>query len=46
MNGAAGIALVLHSMITDIAPDWDRLMLVDLVAAVPGGPTSAGGSAS
>ena len=38
LNGAAGIALVLHAMITDTAPDWDRMMLVDVMSP---GPTSA-----
>jgi lantibiotic biosynthesis protein len=30
LNGAAGVALVLHAMISDVEPRWDRLLLVDL----------------
>lgn len=30
LSGASGIALVLHSMITNIEPAWDRLLLADL----------------
>jgi len=33
LNGASGIALVLHSMITDVEPGWDRLLLADLAEA-------------
>lgn len=33
--GASGIALVLHSMITEVEPAWDRTMLVDLPADLP-----------
>ncbi len=41
--GASGIALVLHSMITEVEPAWDRSMLVDLPTDLPTGlstPTS------
>lgn len=30
IGGATGIALVLHSMITDVEPAWDRVLLADL----------------
>jgi hypothetical protein len=33
LNGASGIALVLHSMITDVEPGWERLRLADLAEA-------------
>lgn len=33
LTGAAGVALVLHSMITEVEPAWDRLLLADLPAA-------------
>lgn len=36
LNGAAGVALVLHSMITDVEPAWDRLLLADLEPSPPG----------
>ena len=30
LQGAAGVALVLHAAISDVEPSWDRLLLVDL----------------
>lgn len=33
LSGAAGVALVLHSMITEVEPAWDRLLLIDLALA-------------
>jgi hypothetical protein len=30
LTGATGVALVLHAMITDVEPTWDRLLLVDV----------------
>jgi hypothetical protein len=30
LTGAAGVALVLHSMITEVEPAWDRVLLADL----------------
>ncbi len=30
LNGAAGVALVLHALISDVEPRWDRLLLVDM----------------
>lgn len=29
LTGATGVALVLHSFISDLTPDWDRLLLAD-----------------
>jgi hypothetical protein len=33
LSGATGVALVLHSMITDVEPAWDQLLLADLPIA-------------
>jgi lantibiotic biosynthesis protein len=30
LNGASGVALALHAMISEVEPNWDRLLLVDL----------------
>lgn len=33
LAGAAGVALVLHAMISGVEPRWDRLLLLDIPAA-------------
>ena len=33
LNGAAGTGLVLHALITDAEPTWDRMILTDLALA-------------
>jgi hypothetical protein len=30
LTGAAGVALALHAMISEVEPSWDRMLLVDL----------------
>ena len=30
LTGTTGVALVLHAMITDVDPQWDRVLLVDI----------------
>ena len=41
VSGASGIALTLHSMITEVEPAWDRMMLVDLPTSLPADRSSA-----
>lgn len=35
VNGAAGVALALHAMVSDVDPDWDRTLLLDLGISLP-----------
>lgn len=35
VNGAAGVALALHAMLSDIEPAWDRILLLDLQLSSP-----------
>jgi hypothetical protein len=41
VSGASGIALALHSMITEVEPAWDRMMLIDLPTSSPVDHSSA-----
>jgi hypothetical protein len=29
LTGAPGVALVIHALISDVEPSWDRMLLVD-----------------